>query len=98
AALDAGADAAIFQRDGIVTEGTSANAFMVAGGEVWTHPLDGRILGGITRQVLLQLAGELGIRVREEPFTVERLYAADEAFLTSTTTHVQAVIAVDGRA
>lgn len=96
-ALERGCDVAIFERDGVVTETTAANLFIVRGGELRTHPLDGRILGGITREIVIELARGMGIAVREECFRTEDLFAADEAFITSTTTHGAPVIEVDGK-
>lgn len=96
AAVDAGADAAILHRDGRVTEATSANAFAVRGGVLYTHPADRWILHGVTRAIVLELAASLGIAVREEAITTEELRSADEVFLTGTTTHVSAVTSVDG--
>ncbi|MEQ9455266.1 MAG: aminotransferase class IV [Phycisphaeraceae bacterium] len=97
-ALEAGYGAAVMHRDGVVTEATSANFFVVKDGVLWTHPDNGRILNGITRQVLIRLAGGLGIEVREALYGLDVLAVADEAFLAGTTTHVTAVTAIDGRA
>lgn len=97
AALDAGADVAILHRDGRVTEGAAANVFVVRDGVLWTHPADRWILPGVTRAVVLDLARELGLPVREEAVAVDELRAADEVFLTGTTTQVAAVTSVDGQ-
>ena len=94
-AHDAGFDAAILERDDHITEATNANAMAVRQGELWTHPADRYILNGVTRQVMLQLAGELGIPVRESLFTTDELMQADEALLTGTTLHVAAVTHID---
>jgi D-alanine transaminase len=96
-ARDNGAHEAIFVRDGIVTEGASTNIFVVMGGTLMTHPACEIILSGITRQVVLELAAELGQDVREEPFTREQMYSADEVFLASTTNEVLPITRVDGR-
>ncbi len=96
-ALRDGFDDAVFVRDGVVTEATSSNLFLVRDGELWTHPATRRVLGGITRAVVLELAAEAGVGVREEAFDVAVLAAADEVFLTGTTTDVSAVVAVDGK-
>ena len=96
-ALEAGADAAIFQRDGVLTEATNANFFAVRSGALWTHPSDGRILGGVTRDAVIGLAREMGIEVREQGVHTEELPAIDEAFLTGTTTHVAPIVSIDGQ-
>ncbi|MEX2544584.1 MAG: aminotransferase class IV [Phycisphaeraceae bacterium] len=98
AAIAAGAADAIFHEDGIITEATASNAFVVRGGEIHTHPTNGRILPGITRDVLLALARDGGIRVHEQAPTVDELRTADEVFLSSTTTNVTAITHVDGKA
>jgi D-alanine transaminase len=96
-ALDAGAfDAVFVAEDGVVREATSSNFYIVSGGRLITHPLTERILAGITRLVLLRLAPEIGIPVEERFFTVDEMMAADEAFLTGTTTEVLPVVTVDG--
>jgi D-alanine transaminase len=96
-AVDAGADEAVFVRDGVVTEGASTNVFAVFGGEVRTYPASNYILPGVTRDVVLELAGELRIPVRLAPILLDELPAADEIFLTSTTNDVMPVARVDGR-
>lgn len=96
-AEDAGAQDAIFVRDGIVTEGTSSNFFMVKDQTLITHPADDHILRGITREFVIARAGELGIPVREEYITREALTQADEAFLTSTGVEVLPVTIIDGQ-
>jgi branched-chain amino acid aminotransferase len=64
---------------------------------VKTPPPEDNILHGITRQVVLELARELGMETREESFTPEDLLAADECFLTGTGAEVIAVTSVDGK-
>lgn len=97
-AVQAGCDEALFVRDdGSVTEGASSNAFLVRKGSVVTHPANNRILGGVTREAVLHLARREGIPVREEPFGLPEALAADEFFMTGTSTEVGAVAAIDGR-
>jgi D-alanine transaminase len=96
-ARDGGAYEAILVRDGLVTEGSSTNIFAVFEGVLATHPQNQDILGGITRETVLALAREVGIPVREKAVGVERLYAADEVFLTSTSSEVMPIVEVDGR-
>jgi D-alanine transaminase len=97
-AHDQGAYEAILVRDGVVTEGSSTNIFALMKGTLTTHPADKDILAGITRRVVLVLAKELGLRVREEAFTLDQLNTAEEVFLTSTTSEVLPITRVDGRA
>ncbi|HUL49493.1 MAG TPA: D-amino acid aminotransferase [Gemmatimonadales bacterium] len=96
-AVAAGAFEAVMVRDGIVTEGASSNVFAVIGGELRTHPLTPRILAGITREVVLELAPELGFRVVEQPVTAADFVRASEAFVTATTADVMPVTQIDGR-
>lgn len=98
AARAAGCDEAILHREGVVTEGSSSNVFMVRGGEVWTHPADRWILGGVTRQVVIDVARAEGVAVHEACFTTDDLLGADEAFFSGTTTHVAAATHVEGQA
>jgi tripeptide aminopeptidase len=87
----------VFVRDGIVTEGAHNNVFAVLGGEVRTHPLSPRILQGVTRDVVLELAAESGYRLREDAVERDELDKAEEVFITGTTADVLPVVHVDGR-
>jgi D-alanine transaminase len=81
---------------GLVTEGTSTNAWIVSdAGEVVTHPADHAILDGVTRVRLIELARAAGITVTQRPFSLEEAKAAREAFLTSTTAAVLPVVQID---
>lgn len=77
-------DALILDLDGFVTELTTSNFGIVKDGAIWTAPLDVGILDGITRRHLLRIAREQGLEVHESRFTLEAVYAADEAFVMST--------------
>jgi D-alanine transaminase len=82
---------------GMVTEGSSTNAWIVVDGqEVVTRPLGPDILAGITRHSLLKAAKLANIRITERPFTVEEAVSAQEAFITSTTSLVLPVVSIDG--
>ncbi|MCS6803380.1 MAG: D-amino-acid transaminase [Chloroflexota bacterium] len=96
-AVEAGCYEAIYLRDGFMTEGSSSNSWAVFGGELWTAPKSNYILGGITRDILLELARADGIPVREEPVAGSRLPDADELLISSTTSEVLAVVELDGR-
>jgi len=90
-------EAWLVDRDGGVTEGSASNAYIVdAEGTLITHPLGERILGGVTRQVVLELARSAQIRVVERPFTLAEARAAKEAALSSTSSLLLPVVAIDG--
>jgi D-alanine transaminase len=88
---------AIFIRDGIVTETSHANVMAVVDGTLWTHPIDGSVLPGVTRDVVLELAKKLGVQVREEGMTVDAFRKADEVFLAGTLSDVMPIVKVDGK-
>ena len=88
-------DAILLNADGHVTEGTTFNVGYVRRGIVATPPLDIGILDGITRRWIIEVAAELGIPVREVRFPKERLYEADEVFMTSSIREVFPVPQVD---
>ncbi len=94
-AHEAGADEAILHRDEVVTEGTSTSVFVVRGGELWTHPADQWILGGITRAIVLDVARAEGMVVRERAFTTHELLTANEVMITGTTTYLAGVLRAD---
>jgi D-alanine transaminase len=96
-AVAAGAFEAVFVRDGVATEGASTNVLAVIGGELRTHPANHRILPGVTREVVLELAAEQGIPVSERPISTAELGAASEVLLTATTADVMPVVRIDGR-
>lgn len=96
-AVAAGYTDAIFVRDGYAVESTSSNLFAVFGGVLWTPPAANYILRGITREVVLELARENGIPVQEGPIPLDKLFKADEVFITGSGTELTAVASVDGR-
>jgi D-alanine transaminase len=96
AAQDAGAFEAIFVRGSAITEGSHTNVFGVIGGELRTYPTSNYILGGITRDVVLEIAQEIGVRVGEQPFHVHELSSLEELFVTGTTSDVMPVVRLDG--
>ncbi len=94
----AGADEVVFLGPGrLVREGGSSNCFAVIEGTVRTHPLDRRILAGITRHHVLRLARGLGLPVEETAVDLSELLAADEVFITSTGVDVMPVVRIAGR-
>jgi D-alanine transaminase len=97
AATRAGAAEALLVRDGVVTECSASNAWIVdKSGAIVTHPRDNSILGGITRATAIACAEELQIKVIERAFTLEEAKAAPEAFYTSATSFVTPVTSIDG--
>ena len=96
-AAAAGAMEAIFVRDGIVTEGTHTSVLGVEDGVLVTHPTGPLILPSVTREVVLELARELGVPIRERAFTKDEMFELDELFVSGTTTDVTPIVDVDGR-
>jgi len=96
AAAEAGAFEAWLVEDGYVTEGSSSTAFLITREhQIVTRPLSRSILPGITRQAILRLASERDLSIVERPFTVQEAYQAAEAFLTSATSFVLPVVAIN---
>lgn len=97
-AVEAGAyEAWQVAADGTVTEGTSTNAWIVNDrNELVTRKADEAILSGTTRLAVKKIAAESQIRLVERPFTVDEARKAREAFLTSTTSFVLPITAIDG--
>ena len=86
-------------RDGMVTEGTSTNVWIVTdGGELVTRNPGAAILNGITRLAVLEIAREQGVPLPERAFSLVEARAAREAFVTSTTAFVLPVTFIDGKA
>ncbi len=96
AAYEKGANEAWQVEDGLVTEGTSSNAYIVKNGKIITRPLSNRILAGCTRRSLFRLAQEHGVEIEERAFTVSEALDADEAFLTSASQFVMPITEIDG--
>ena len=99
AAIEQGAREAWFvDKDGTVTEGASANAWIVTpAGVLVTRHADHAILRGITRTVVFEAIKAQGLTVEERPFTLKEAYAAREAFVTSASQIVLPVVNIDGR-
>ena len=96
--LNAGAaEGVMLNKDGYVAECTGDNIFIVKGNEIFTPPAYAGILVGITRNVVIELANESGIKVREEQLTRDDLYVADECFLTGTAAGIIPVAKIDRR-
>ena len=87
-AVAAGADEAAFVEDGVVSECSASNLYVVRGGKVLTHPIGKKVLPGITRMVLQQVARQAGIEFVERAVTLDEAKTADEVFITSTTREI----------
>ena len=81
--------------DGLLSEGAGENIFVVRKGELLTPPASSSILSGITRDTVITLARELGIRTQETPISREQLYGAEEIFMTGTAAEVTPVRQLD---
>ena len=83
-------------KDGVVTEGGASNAWIVnKSGELQTHPANGLILNGVTRQMILKLAKQNGLIVLEKPFSPEEAKKAPEAFMTAAFSLVKSITQID---
>jgi D-alanine transaminase len=98
-AKEAGAQEAIYvEADGTVTEGAATNVWMVdEDGTLLTRPAEHGILRGITRTTLMDVAGKLGIKIREEAFSAEKMLASREVFITAATSICFPVVEIDGK-
>lgn len=97
AAADAGADEAVFVKDGIVTECAATNLFIVKAGVLITHPVGTKVLPGVTRQRLFEIARRLDIPIQERGPTLAEMMDADEVIITSTTRELSWVQSCDGK-
>jgi len=96
--IDHGADEAImYNHQGYVAEASADNIFIVKDGVVFTPGTEAGSLGGITRGVVIRLAGEMGYEVIERNLTRVDLYTSDEFFMTGTAAEVIAIVDIDGR-
>ena len=98
AAREQGAAEAILIRDGMVTEGAATSIWIVdRQGVACTRHLSHDILPGCTRDALLAVMADAGVAVEQRGFSEAELHAASEVFLTSATSFVKPLLAVDGR-
>ncbi len=89
-------EALMLDTEGYVSEASGENIFMVRKGVLKTTPLTS-VLDGITRDAVIAIAEEKGIKVKEERFTRDELYIADEAFFTGTAAEITPIREVDNR-
>jgi D-alanine transaminase len=91
-------EAVLHNPEGIITEASAANVWIVARNKtIVTHPATEAILGGVTRATMIKVARDAGYKVEERPFTLEEAVATREVFLTGTTTFVMPVVRIDTR-
>lgn len=96
-AVNRGADEAIFIRDSYMTEGTASNTYIVQDGAIVTTPISKRILYGITRMRVEQIAAALHLPFVERHVTKEEVLAADEVFYTSSTIEIMPIVEIEGK-
>jgi aminodeoxychorismate lyase len=89
-------EALLLNSDGYVVEGSTSNLFWVRSGTVCTPPLPSGILPGVTRAVVVELCGKLGIDVREENTTPEELHKMDGVFLSLSSSGIAEVAFLNG--
>jgi branched-chain amino acid aminotransferase len=95
AKLDGYAEGIALNVRGHISEGSGENIFVVMNGEIHTPPLSSSILPGITRDSMLRLASDLGLKVVEDTIPREMLYIADEIFFTGSAAEVTPVRSID---
>ena len=84
------------KRNNVITEGSTSNAFIVnRDGFIQTHPANNFILGGVTRDTLIEIAKKNKIKVIEKAFSLSDLFSSKEAFLTSTTAKILPVVKIN---
>lgn len=89
-------EALLLDVDGFVAEGSGENIFIVRKGVIYTPDLTSA-LEGITRETIVELATEMGYKIREKRITRDEVYVADEAFFTGTAAEVTPIRELDGR-
>jgi D-alanine transaminase len=88
---------AIMVRDGLLTEGTASNIFVVHDGVIATPPKSECLLPGITRDLVIELASANGMQVEERDINEDELESADEIWLTSSTREIAPVAKINGQ-
>jgi len=96
-AVDAGAAEVVLLRDGLLTEGSASNIFVVKNGVLLSPPKSNLILAGITYDVVLELARANNMRVEVRAVTEAEVRSADELWLTSSTREILAISKLDGK-
>lgn len=96
-AQDVGAQESLLIRDGFMTEGSASNSYAVINGMIFTAPKDEKVLPGITRDLVLELAQSAGIAYREDAVSLEQLQHADEIWISSSTRELLPVTMLDDK-
>ncbi len=94
-AVESGAVEAILTRDGFLTEGSSTNVFVVKDGLIATPPLSNRILGGITRDLVIELCRKNRMPFEEREVSGAELLDADEIWISSSTKDVMPIVSLN---
>jgi len=91
-------EALLLDHQGYISEGSGENIFFVKKGMIQTPPYSSAILGGLTRDSVISIARDMGLRIKAQSFTRDELWLADEVFLTGTAAEVTPVVEIDNRA
>ncbi|MEM8711975.1 MAG: branched-chain amino acid transaminase [Planctomycetota bacterium] len=91
------AEGLVLDVDGYLSEGSGENVFLVQDGKILTPPIGNSILAGITRGMVMEIAGELGVEVREARIPREAVFFCEEMFMTGTAAEITPIRSVDGR-
>lgn len=94
-AAEQGAVEALLLNDGLAVEGAASNLFIVKDGTIITPPKGHELLGGITRDLVLELAEQERIQTQEAPISKEALFSADEVWITSSTKEIFPIVQID---
>ena len=97
AAVKKNAYEAILVENGIVTEATASNVWIVKNKQLITHPANTDILRGITRESIKKIIKKNKLKLIEKKFTLNQLYKANEVFITSSGNLVTPIIKIDSK-
>jgi D-alanine transaminase len=86
----------IFVRNGLITEGSHSNIFLVIDNTLFTHPESNYVLSGVTRKNVLRIARDIGIQIREEAVQENRIRLISEAFITNSSSEITPVVDLGG--
>jgi len=95
AVVDGYSEGIALNPDGLVSEGSGQNLFVVRDDIIYTPPMSASVLPGITRDSVMTLARDLGYQVREQDLPREMLYLADEVFFVGTAAEVTPIRSID---
>ncbi|MFH1531699.1 MAG: branched-chain amino acid transaminase [Pseudomonadota bacterium] len=90
-------EALLLDHQGYISEGSGENVFFVKSGMIQTPPYSSAILGGLTRDSVITISRDMGLRIKAQSFTRDELWLADEVFLTGTAAEVTPVVEIDNR-